>query len=393
MTMRMAFCVAVTAMLVAAPGPALAFEPRAGQSVVFSETIQDDLYAAGGVVTVTGTVDGDVMAAGGTVDLDGRISGSALAAGGMLTIRGPIGRSLRAAGGTLAVAGSIGTDAVLAGGTVTVDRTAQIGRDLVIGGGNIVVSGVVVRSAMISGGTVTLGGTVRGDTEIHADRIVLLPTARIGGRLRYEASQGVEIQPGAQVSGGTERIPGVAGPRPSAGFPASPQFWLGQHLMELLVLLAMGIVVFAVAPRPSAAATREVGERFWRSLLAGFLLLVAVPAASFIALFTVIGIPLSIVAMLIYVATLYPGQIFVAAWLGAWILRSARRRSLPPSSVWSVVVGSLVLVLLFAIPVAGWAIRLAAILAGFGALWVTAWHSARAHPATPTVPAAPVPGA
>lgn len=377
-----ALWIAITAMLLALPSPALAFERRAGKMVVFSETTQDDLYAAGGTVTVAGTVDGDVVAAGGTLDFDGRINGGVLAAGGMLSIRSLIGRALRAAGGTLTVAGPIGSDAVLAGGTVTVDRGAQIGRDLVVGGGNVTISGAVGRNAMVSGSNVILGGTVRGDTEVHGDRIVLLPTTRIGGRLRYTANQTIEIQPGAQVAGGTERIPVPARPRPITGWPISPQFWLGEHLAELLVLLVMGIVVFAVAPRPADAVTREVGERFGRSVLAGFLLLVAVPVAAFLALFTIIGIPLSVIAMLLYAATLYPGQVFVAAWLGAQIVKRVRRGAgSGPSAIWALVVGAIVLVLLFAIPFAGWAIRLIAVLTGFGALWVTMWHSAKSRPA------------
>ncbi len=47
-------------LLLALPWPAFAFVPRGGENVGFSEMIHDDLYIAGGTVTVTGTVDGDV---------------------------------------------------------------------------------------------------------------------------------------------------------------------------------------------------------------------------------------------------------------------------------------------------------------------------------------------
>src|SRR2546422_3566749 len=81
------------------PSLAFAFVPRAGENVAFSQAIQDDLYIAGGTVTVTGTVDGDVTAAGGTVTVIGRVSGALLVAGGTVEIGGSLGRSLCAAGG------------------------------------------------------------------------------------------------------------------------------------------------------------------------------------------------------------------------------------------------------------------------------------------------------
>src|SRR2546427_5616420 len=72
------------------PSPAFAFVPRAGENVAFSQTIQDDLYIAGGTVTVTGTVDGDVTAAGGAVPGIGRGSGAVLAGGAPGETAGPV---------------------------------------------------------------------------------------------------------------------------------------------------------------------------------------------------------------------------------------------------------------------------------------------------------------
>src|SRR2546427_4163339 len=84
------------------PSPAFAFVPRAGENVAFSQTIQDDLYIAGGTVTVTGTVDGDVTAAGGTVTAMGRGSGALLVGGGTVEIGGFFGRTTRTARGNRA---------------------------------------------------------------------------------------------------------------------------------------------------------------------------------------------------------------------------------------------------------------------------------------------------
>jgi len=52
--------------------------------------IDDDLYAAGGTITING----DVIAAGGTITISGPVHGSVRSAGGTLTINGPDERNM-----------------------------------------------------------------------------------------------------------------------------------------------------------------------------------------------------------------------------------------------------------------------------------------------------------
>ncbi len=357
-------------LVLTAPIPALAFVPRAGQTVVFSESLEDDLYVAGGTVDVTGTVDGDVVAAGGTVTLSGPASGGILAAGGTVRITSAIGRNLRAAAGDLTVGGRIGTDAVLAGGSVTVDQASQVGRDLVAMGGSVRVLGSVSRNAFLNGGDVIIGGTIRGDVEVQADRLTLLPSARIQGKLRYSADRPAEIQSGAQVTGGIEQRLRPAAPR---RYYRPFAFRFAGRVMEALWLLAIGFVALAVAPRGVPRVAERVRRQFGLSLLTGFILLVVVPVAALLVAFTVVGIPLSIVAVLLYLATLYPGQIFPAMWLGNWILRSLGRAAAPPSPYLAMTVGVVLFVIVVTVPFVGWLLRLVALLAGFGALWAAVW--------------------
>ncbi len=357
-------------LVLAAPVPALAFVPRGGQTVVFSESLQDDLYIAGGTVDVTGTVDGDIVAAGGTVTLGGPATGGVLAAGGTVRITSTVGRSLRAAAGDLTIGGRIGADAVLAGGSVRIDQAGQVGRDLVAAGGSVHMSGSIARNAFLSGGDVIIGGTIQGNVEVQADHVTLLPSARIGGKLRYSADRPVEIQSGAQVTGGIERTPRPTAPR---RYYRPFAFRFAGRVMEALWLLALGFVALAVAPRGVPRVVEGVRRRFGMSLLTGFILLVVVPVAALLVAFTVVGIPLSIVAVLLYLATLYPGQIFPAMWLGEWVMRRLGRSGTPPSPYLAMTVGVILFAIVLAVPFIGWLLRLVALLAGFGALWAAVW--------------------
>ena len=357
------------------PWPAYAFVPRAGENVAFSQAIQDDLYIAGGTVTVTGTVDGDVTAAGGTVTVIGRVSGALLVAGGTVEIGGSVGRSIRAAGGTVRLGATAGTDAVLAGGNVTVADTGRVGRDLVAGGGSVRITGTVGRNALVGGGNVVIGGSVQGDVDVQADRVVVLSTARIAGRLRYAAGGSAEIQSGAQISGGVERVAAVRPGMREISARQSRFRWLWR-LGEWLGLLAFGLVVFALLPRIPGGVLNEIRARFGASLLTGFVVLAAAPAAAIVLLISIAGIPLAAALVLLWLLTCYSGQLVAATWLGERVLRAVRGGSAPSVS-WTLVVGVTILVILYAVPFVGWLVRLLAVMTGLGAIWLAVWRSTR----------------
>lgn len=362
--------------------PASAFVQRARENAASSEPIQDDLYIAGGTVTVTGTVDGDVVAAGGSVTLNSQVTGAILAAGGTIDIGGRVGRTIRAAGGTIRLDGSAGSDAVLAGGTVTVGRTGLVNRDLVIGGGNVQVGGAVGRNVLIGAGRVILAGTVHGDVDVQANRVIVLPTARISGRLRYAADQPAEVQPGAQVSDGVERVERVT-PAVRQRLREAPSGrlrirWIWR-VVEWGWLLALGLIIFALLPRVPVNIVNEIRTRVGASALTGFLVLVVAPGAAIALAITVLGIPLAAALTLLWLLTLYPSQLFTATWLGERILNAARKEAVS-SVYWALIVGVTALAILYAIPFVGWVFRLVALLLGLGATWLALWRSTRSRP-------------
>jgi hypothetical protein len=367
--------VACALAIAALAPPAAAFVSRSGQSVAVTEAIQDDLYAAGGRVAVNAPVEGDVVAAGGSVDMGGDVGGGVLAAGGKVTVSGAVGRSVRAAAGSLTLASRVKGDAVLAAGEVHVTPAAQIGRDLVIQGGSVTVSGTVARNAFISGRLVVVDGVIHGSAEIQGNRIVLLPTARIGGKLSYLADVPLEIHQGAQLAGGTAQMAPPSEPAwvRAAPFGSGVRFW--KSLVEAAVLLIIGLVAFGASPRGVTTVILQIRRRFVPSLVFGVVLVIAVPVAAVLLLFTVVGIPIAAIAMLVYLATLYPSLAFTAAWAGHGILSLIPRPVQPAPDQWGVVLGVVVLVALFAAPYAGWVIHLLALFVGFGALWATIWRA------------------
>src|SRR2546428_4463300 len=78
----------------------MAFVIQSGETITISETLRDDLYAAGETVLVTGagTVDGDVAAAARSIAIGGKVTGGGRAAGPEAQSGGTFRRTVPAAG-------------------------------------------------------------------------------------------------------------------------------------------------------------------------------------------------------------------------------------------------------------------------------------------------------
>jgi hypothetical protein len=237
----------------------------------------------------------------------------------------------------------------------------------------------VRRNAWLTGGTITIGGTIAGDVEAHADRVVLLPTARITGALRYSADQAIEVQPGAQVAGQVTRTDRPSRSRMFLDPSARLKLRFAGRILETIWLLALGLVIVAITPRGVRAVADRVRAQFGITLLIGFILMVVVPVASVVLLLTVVGIPVALVLLLLYVTTLYPGQVFASAWLGDALAR--RLGGAAVSAYVSITVGVIALIILVSLPVVGWIFRLLAICVGLGALWASIWRARTRGPA------------
>src|SRR2546428_10244542 len=97
------------------PLQAAAADLRQGPSVPVGrgQTINDDIYAAGGTISIDGKVDGSVIAAGGTITVSGTVSRDVMIAGGTVNVTGKVGGSIRAVGGNLTLNAPVQQDVVV----------------------------------------------------------------------------------------------------------------------------------------------------------------------------------------------------------------------------------------------------------------------------------------
>jgi cytoskeletal protein CcmA (bactofilin family) len=141
---------------------------RSGSEVTVpaSETVQGDLIASAGTVTIDGRVDGDLVASGGQVKVAGTVNGDVLVASGNATISGRVDGDVRVAAGQARLEGPVGEDVLLAAGQVTVAPGARIDGDLIFGAGQMTMDGAVAGSVLGGTGNYSRRGTVGGTEKV-----------------------------------------------------------------------------------------------------------------------------------------------------------------------------------------------------------------------------------
>jgi hypothetical protein len=106
------------------------------------------------------------------------------------------------------------------------------------------------------------------------------------------------------------------------------------------------------------------------SLLLGFIALACIPVAALILMFTLIGVPLALLVIALYLALLLVGYVSTGIGLGAWAL--AKLKSDRAEAKWwrigAAVLGVLAISLLGRLPYVGVLVVLAGLLIGLGAV-------------------------
>jgi cytoskeletal protein CcmA (bactofilin family) len=327
-----------------------------------------DRFVAGATVIERAPVGGDLFAAGGSVDVEAAVAGDALVAGGTVRLAENVGQSVYAAGGRLSLSGQVARNARLAGGEVLLEPTARIGGNLTITAGRAEIRGATDGSLGAAGSSVLIDGRIGGDAEIAAASIELGPHARIDGNLRYRSSAELQRDPAAQVAGAVEQL----GPQLPRDAASRTTHWIGIVFATLwtIGLTLLAAIVVALLPRASASVSGALHRWPGSALLLGFAVLVCTPIVVVLSFVTVIGIPLGLLLLLVYLMLLPVAWVASAIGIGDWFV--SQLSSDPAKAMTRRVVAAALSVVLLAflarVPwIGGW-IAFVALMAGIGAL-------------------------
>jgi len=348
----------LTAALGAASTPAAAQETEAGAVVTLAggEVREGDLYAAGEAVRVHGRLAGDLVAGAQRILVDGQVEGDVFAAARTVDLRGAIGDSTRVVGERVIVDATIDGDLIAGANRVQILESTVIRGGVAAAASSLEIDGTVEEDLRAAAGELVLRGTVRGDANVIADRLDLAPDARIEGDLDYRTRIPLSAE-AAAVVGGEVRYQ-----EPIDDDDGGVLFWswqTGAAMFAGLLAVALfrrmvGQLVAAVAGEPTLGA------------LLGFGAFLIVPIGAAVVMVTVVGLPVGIIAVLLFGMAVYVAKLPIAVWAGGQLLTRAGRTD--PSPYAAMAVGILVLYLLFEVPWLGGLFWLVATCLGLGAM-------------------------
>jgi cytoskeletal protein CcmA (bactofilin family) len=346
---------------------------RTGDSVILesSEVINEDLYVAGREIIIDGTVNGDIVAAGKSIILRGKIRDSAILAGKTLSIAGEVGRGVKAAGQSLVIEGNIKGDLVAAGYEVFVQEKAVIGGDVLFGANEVFLGAPVIKDVIGGGRKITLNGSVKGNVKLAVDTLTLLDGARVGGDLIYMSENEASIHTDAAVEGTiTRRLPEYK-EKLKKVFPFVLLVGFAGKVLGFFMTIVSGLLFILITPNWLRSMTDSIKSRPGACAGWGAVILFATPVGILVALTTVVGIPLAIIALFLYLTAVYISQITAGLLIGRLILGRDLKIEKRGIMFAAFALGLFILKLLRLVPGFGYFVYIVIALFGIGAIVVS----------------------
>jgi cytoskeletal protein CcmA (bactofilin family) len=343
------------------------------QTVIISDSINEDLYTAGQSVSVTARINGDITAAAQRISIEEAVEGDVNVAAEVITISAPIADDIRAAGRLISISAAVGDHIVAAGETITIGTKASTQGWVKLAARHVEVLGNIGNDLVAAGQHVIIGGEIHGNARITADTIVILSSAKISGKLIYRSPNKPDIQPGAKIDGAVEQLPM---PDAESVSTAAVKAVFGVLLVFGLALILAGIVYYLVFPHFSLLSARTISEQPLQAIGLGVVVLIILPFIIILLFMTIIGYLLALCILAVYLVVLLVGMLTGMFYFTDLVLRRAFKQveSSKVKYILTFIITSLVLTIILFIPVLGALLLLFMLVAGNGAVQIQLWR-------------------
>ena len=232
-------------------------------------------------------VEGDLYWAGQSLNLDDTsIDRDIIAAGESLSIRDcTVGGAVRLAARTIDIAKTTIDGSVTVAAQHVVLNSGSTANCFYAAGETVALRGSA-KSAALAGSTVTIDGTVDGDVEVWADKLVLGKNARITGTVNAHVSQDPERADGAKV--GALKID-----RTENEDTSTVNDTIGGIVAAALSTCFVAILLELVFPRATASAAGMLRQRPTPLWVSGLLGTVAAVPAILLLIISIAGLSLA----------------------------------------------------------------------------------------------------
>ena len=336
--------------------------------VASDETISGNLMAAAESIIIDGSISGDLMAIGSSITVNGRVEGDIIALAQNIIINGEVGGNVRVIGSYININGLIARNLNAFGSEVLIGENTKIGWDVLLGAISARVNGDISGSIDSYVQKIFINGRVGKNVSIRiyknkdADSLVIDKSAVINGDLSYSANKKL-IVPENNIAGQ------INFNQTETKESGALTLWAWSRVFSILSIILIGLIIIFALPKQTYNLIELTKKKYLKSLLVGAIVLLIVPVLSIIMLFTIIGIPLSLVLICLWLAGIFIAKTLAALMLGELIIKGALKNK-KAHLFWSLLLGAVLISLLFSLPWFGWFLRIIIICLTLGSILI-----------------------
>lgn len=292
-----------------------------------------------------------------------------------------VGSGLYLAGRDYNVSRKINGSLTATGETIFISNETIVAKDAWIAGRHVAVEGTVKGNLSIRSQDALINGTIKGNVSFYGVHLAFGPDARVDGDVDYFAGLPAEIDAGAKIKGAVKSsvlrsapfAPDVL-PSPDYGsrFTERERWSSSDYNLSWWGTVWFGIMaglIVALWPTAGARLVDGVNRQTFAALVLGFLWLIVSPILAVVAAFTIIGLPLAVVILLLWPLSVLAGIVTIILTIGAMV---DRRLTFVDAGLMrrlaGIIVAAFLLRLFVGLPGIGTLIWFAAVSFGIGAM-------------------------
>ncbi len=340
-------------------------------TIAADEVIDDTLIVAAEQVVIDGDITGDLIAVGEKVTIRSKIGGNVIAFAEELEFETAIQGTVFAAGESITINETgITGNLFIAGEKIRNDSPFLVGGNILLAAKDAELGADIGRELWGAASSLVFSGKIAGDLRYYGAELELTDKAHVGGDLQAMVANDSSLQiDDSAVILGERRVEAI----PEEAHSHSTSDYYFGRLMKLLAAFLFGLVMYWLFPSlrfASALGGRELlGTSAW-----GAVTLITTPLLAILLMITLIGLPIGLAGLLLWIIAMYAAPIVAGAYVGDAILANAEQHR----PILALFLGLLILFVLASIPFVGSATRLIALIVGLGIIvrWVRdAWYA------------------
>jgi cytoskeletal protein CcmA (bactofilin family) len=365
------------ALVFAIATPAPAAETSNSEFVIIQEdeTFPDDLYAGAIRVVVDGTLDGDLIAfAAEEIVINGVVTGSVTALSPKVTLKGEVTGSLRMTGNRLDVEGDVGGDVVAAVVSARLAPSSREDGDVLLWAWDATALGSIGMDLTGTQRNLALAGSIDGDVDVSVTSLTIVDSLTVSGDLGYRSEAEAVGLDMAEVGGAVVD---------KEVLPPNLRVRAIGLLGRILITIILSVAALSAAygwPRRTERAIGEAGRnpigQWLRGALVLFSPLIAAGVTALVLGLAPAAVAFPLLALLVPVILALAGVVLalavvagapIAGWVGGVVFKRLDRYG-------AILAGSLMIGVIWWIPIVGWIVPLIVLPWGLGA-WMRSWRA------------------